>query len=150
MAKDGTSRGGRRPGQGRPAKALKEKIENGNPGHRKLQVVELPKERSVESMVNLEGLEAGELPEPPDVKVEESMSPREYMEDRQNIVNGEFYAKEIFQETVGWLDRTGCRDLIEREVIDLYSVSAARWIQCERGISQTSLLGKHPTTRSHQ
>lgn len=42
MAKDGTARGGARAGSGRKSKALAEKLENGNPGGRKLTVMELP------------------------------------------------------------------------------------------------------------
>jgi len=138
MAKDGTRRGhsSSGPKAGRPSKALKEKIESGNPGGRKLKVLELPDEP----------LDTGELPEPPGITVEKAQSPREYMEDEQNALNGEFYARQIFNETMAWLDKTGCSKLIEREVIDLYVVSAARWVQCERAISQKSLLSAHPTT----
>lgn len=42
MAKDGTARGGARAGSGRKSKALKEKLDSGNPGGRKLTVMELP------------------------------------------------------------------------------------------------------------
>ena len=40
MAKDGTNRGGSRPGSGRKPKAIAEKIASGNPGGRKLTVVD--------------------------------------------------------------------------------------------------------------
>lgn len=40
MAKDGTSRGGARPGAGRKPKAITEKVADGNPGGRKLTVVD--------------------------------------------------------------------------------------------------------------
>ena len=40
MAKDGTNRGGARPGAGRPQKPLADKINEGNPGKRPLQVIE--------------------------------------------------------------------------------------------------------------
>ena len=40
MAKDGTSRGGARPGAGRKKKALSEKIAAGNPGHRPLKMLD--------------------------------------------------------------------------------------------------------------
>ena len=43
MAKDGTARGGQRVGAGRKSKALTEKVVAGNPGNRKLKVVDLPK-----------------------------------------------------------------------------------------------------------
>mgnify|MGYP006988868776 CR=1 FL=1 len=42
MAKDGTARGGQRVGSGRKSKALAEKLNTGNPGGRKLTVMELP------------------------------------------------------------------------------------------------------------
>ena len=41
MAKDGTARGGQRPGSGRKSKALTEKLATGNPGGRKLKVMEI-------------------------------------------------------------------------------------------------------------
>lgn len=40
MSKDGTNRGGARAGAGRKPKAIAEKYANGNPGGRKLTVVE--------------------------------------------------------------------------------------------------------------
>ena len=42
MAKDGTVRGGARTGAGRPKKALSEKLAAGNPGGRKLGVLDIP------------------------------------------------------------------------------------------------------------
>ena len=42
MAKDGTNRGGARPGAGRPKKALSEKIASGNPGGRALTQIVVP------------------------------------------------------------------------------------------------------------
>ena len=42
MAKDGTARGGARVGSGRKSKALTGKLNTGNPGGRKLTVMELP------------------------------------------------------------------------------------------------------------
>ena len=40
MAKDGTSRGGARPGAGRKPKSLSEKLAAGNPGHRPLKMLD--------------------------------------------------------------------------------------------------------------
>ena len=37
MAKDGTNRGGARPGAGRKPKSLREKLDAGNPGNRPLR-----------------------------------------------------------------------------------------------------------------
>ena len=42
MAKDGTNRGGARPGAGRPRKALADKIASGNPGGRALTQIKVP------------------------------------------------------------------------------------------------------------
>ena len=149
MARDGTARGHGRSSlkAGRPSKPLKDKVENGNPGHRKLQVVELPGKPIPDKPLEAGELDAEDLPEAAVGTVEKGPAPREYMSDSQHQRNGEFYASQIFQETLDWLDKTGCRDLVEREVIDLYAVSAARWIQCERAISQYSLLAPHPTTK---
>ena len=40
MAKDGTNRGGRRPGAGRKSKPLTEKMLDGNTGHRKTKAMD--------------------------------------------------------------------------------------------------------------
>lgn len=63
MAKDGTARGGARAGSGRKSKALKEKLDSGNPGGRKLTVMELPAES--------------------DLSGEDVPEPKSYMLDRQ-------------------------------------------------------------------
>ena len=62
MAKDGTMRGGPRFGQGRPPKAIKEKIETGNPGGRKLQVMEVPDATDLD--VDATDLKAEDMPKP--------------------------------------------------------------------------------------
>ena len=52
MSKDGTNRGGSRPGAGRKPKAITEKLATGNPGGRALMVVDFGDEA-----VNLKGTE---------------------------------------------------------------------------------------------
>ena len=42
MARDGTNRGGARPGAGRPRKALADTIAEGNPGGRALTQIKVP------------------------------------------------------------------------------------------------------------
>ena len=42
MAKDGTNCGGARPGAGRKPKALKEKLDAGNPGNHPLRRLDIP------------------------------------------------------------------------------------------------------------
>ena len=125
MAKDGTARGGRRVGAGRKPKALKEKIESGNPGKRQLKAMELP-----ETPV-LDGIDI-----PP---------PKEYMKAQQK--NGKnLCAQEIYQETWLWLKELGCDSLVNNQLIEHYAMSVARWIQCEECISEYGFLAKHPTT----
>ena len=63
MAKDGTARGGQRFGQGRPKKALKEKLETGNPGGRALEIFDLP--------------------DPPEMEGTDTPDPRDYMLEEQ-------------------------------------------------------------------
>ena len=53
MAKGGTNRGGARPGAGRKPKALKEKLDAGNPGKRPLTKLDIPE--------NIEGVD---MPKP--------------------------------------------------------------------------------------
>ena len=125
MAKDGTLRGGARAGSGRKSKALSEKLNNGNPGGRKLTVMEF----SPSSDLTGESM--------PEVK--------SYMTDRQK--NGDdFDAEEVFKETWDWLKERGCERLVSAQLIRNYAMAVSRWIQCERAISEFGFLAKHPTT----
>lgn len=124
MAKDGTVRGGARAGSGRRAKSLLEKLDTGNPGGRKLTVMELPPGTDPSST------------EMPEVK--------DYMRDSQ--ADGEFDAEEIFRETWQWIQARGCGELVSPQTIRNYAMSVARWIQCEKAVSKYGFLGKHPTT----
>ena len=82
LAKDGTARGGARPGSGPKRKALTEKISAGKTA----QVIELPEGAS------LEGVDM------PPVK--------EYMKAKQKN-GGDLCAEEIFAETWVWLKKVG-------------------------------------------
>lgn len=133
MARDGTMRGGPRVGQGRPKKALSEKIESGNPGGRKLQQLDFP--------------EIPDFEEPEELAGEEMPPVREFMTEEQR--NGEkFYAEEIYHSTWRWLKMLGCEKLVSTELIEQYAMHKARWIQCEMALSRYGLLGKHPTSGS--
>lgn len=125
LAKDGTARGGQRPGSGRKSKALVEKLESGNPGGRKLKVIDLP------NGTKLEGVDV------PD--------PKEYLCAVQK--NGEVLcADEVFKETWLWLKERGCEKLVSVQLIEQYAMSVARWLQCEKAITEYGFLAKHPTT----
>lgn len=121
MAKDGTARGGARPGTGPKRRALTEKISAG----KEAEVIDLP------GAVELTGVDM------PPVK--------EYMKARQK--NGdELCAEEIFAETWTWLKKVGCTDLVNLQLINQYAMSVARQIQCEQAISEYGFLAKHLTT----
>ena len=125
MARDGTIRGGARVGAGRKSKALAEKIESGNPGGRKLMVMELPTD------VTLSGVDMPEI--------------KSYMTERQK--NGEdLDAAEVFEETWLWLKERGCEKLVSTQLIRSYAMMVSRWTQCEHAISEYGFLAKHPTT----
>ena len=125
MARDGTARGGPRAGSGRKSKALTEKMETGNPGGRKLKVMELP--------------------DTPDLKGEDVPDPKDYLSAKQK--NGSpLCADEVFKETWLWLKERGCEKLVSTQLIEQYAMSVARWLQCEQAITEYGFLGKHPTT----
>ena len=88
MSKDGTNRGGPRPGSGRKAKAVSEKLANGNPGGRKLSVIDFGNEA-----VKLDGADM------PPVK--------EYLRKKQKD-GSVTCAEEIFKETWEWLRERRC------------------------------------------
>ena len=92
MSKDGTSRGGARPGAGRKPKAISEKIASGNPGGRKLTVVDFGDEA-----INLKGTDM------PPVK--------DYLKARQKD-GSTTCAEAIYKETWDWLHERKCDQLI--------------------------------------
>lgn len=123
MAKDGTNRGGARPGAGRKPKALKEKLDAGNPGKRPLTKLDIPE--------NIEGVE---MPKP-----------GEYLSGLQR--DGKpLGADEIYNKVCRWLTKLGCEKLVNPTLVEQYAMSVARWVQCEEAISRLGFLGKHSTT----
>ena len=121
MAKDGTNRGGPRPGQGRPPKPLVDRINEGMAA----QVIDFPEP------INLTGTDM------PPVK--------EFLKEKQKI-GKDLCAEEVFRETWEWLRDRGCEKLISVQLLEQYSMAVARWIQCEQVISEFGFLAKHPTT----
>ena len=121
MAKDGTMRGGPRPGTGPKKKALADKINDGK-------------------------AEGALVLQPPDELVGVDMPPvKEYMKQAQK--GGEaFYAEDVYVETWNWLKARGCEKLVNPQLIEQYAMSVARWISVEVFISDTGYLARHPTT----
>ena len=100
MAKDGTARGGARPGSGPKRKALTEKISAG----KSATIIDLPE------APNLEGVDM------PPVK--------EYMKAKQKT-GTELCAEEIFAETWEWLKKVGCTDYVNVQLINQYATLMA-------------------------
>ena len=126
MAKDGTMRGSG--ATGRPRKSTLEKAQAGNPGKRRLEVLEIPD--SLET-VDLNG---------------EDMPPVEEYMQRAQKDGKPLVAPEIYKKTWTWLKKLGCEKLVNKQLIDQYAMSVSRWIQCEEAISTFGFLAKHPTT----
>ena len=110
---------------GRPPKPLADIVLDGNPGTRKLTVVEFPGSSEFHG-VNM----------PP---------PREMLSAVQK--DGKpLIAAEIYERTWSWLNERGCASIVSPQVLERYAMSGARWIQCEAAITEYGFLAKHPTT----
>ena len=115
-------RGGARPGAGRKKSAVKEKAENGNPGGRRLEVLDIPE------------VEGVDMPKP-----------HEFLSAEQRD-GSTLQAEEIYTETWEWLKKVGCAAKVSPQLLERYAMCSARWIQCEECISEYGFLAKHPTT----
>lgn len=121
MAKDGTMRGGPRPGTGPKRKALVDKINNGT---------------ADAAMV---------LPAPAEIEGVDVPPVKEYLKATQK--NGkDLCAEEVYRDTWNWLKARGCEMLVNNQLLEQYAMSVSRWIQCEEAISEFGFLAKHPTT----
>ena len=125
MAKDGSNRGGARVGAGAKKKPLADKIAEGNPGGRKLTVMEFK---------NTANLKGQEMPQPKDMLSATQKDGKP------------FVASEIYENTWSWLKERNCAHLVQPQLLERYAMSAARWIQCEEAVSEYGFLAKHPTT----
>ena len=126
MAKDGTGRGGARPGAGRPRKPLAEKIREGQTSHRKTEIMAFD--------APIQDLTGAEMP------------PVKHFLDEEQKAGIELEAKQLYIETWDWISARGCAHLINPFLVQQYAMAAARWIQCERAVSQFGFLARHPTT----
>lgn len=121
MAKDGTNRGGARPGTGPKKKPLADKITAGKPAT------------------------ALNLPPPADFEGEDVPPVKDYLKAKQK--NGkDLCAEEVYIATYKWLKGLGCDRLINLQLVEQYAMSVSRWVQCEEAISEFGFLAKHPTT----
>ena len=115
--------GGKRVGAGRKKKPLADKVADGK--NEKIMVMEF---------ADLPDLTGEKMPNPNEILLETQ-------KDGTNL-----QAKEIYESAWKWLDERGCSALISPQLLDRYAMAAARWIHCEKTISATGYLAKHPTT----
>ncbi len=120
MAKDGTNRGGARARSGPARKSLADRINDGQ--------ASLSLDLKTEKVKKTKYL-------PPD-----------FFDDEQADGMPELVAKKVAQEVWNWLEINNLEYKIHKPLVTFYAMSVARWVQCERMISQNGLLGKHPTT----
>lgn len=117
MAKDGTNRGGARIGAGRKSKSAEEKIIEGK-------------------FAFTPQLDDGNF-EPPE--------PKSYISAEQKM-GGESCATEIFRYVYSFLKLYGCENAVSAQLVESYAQMVSRHIQCEKILSETGFLAKHPTT----
>ena len=95
--------GGARIGAGQKKKALSERIVEGNPGKRKLTVMEFT--------------------DTADLQGETMPPPRDYLAARQK--NGkELLAVEVYERTWTWLHERGCAHLIPAQILEQYAMQS--------------------------
>ena len=121
MAKDGTNRGGPRPGPGPKKKPLIDKINDGRADGEKI------------------------LPQPAEIEGYDIPPVKDYLKAKQKS-GKDLCAEDIFVATYKWLKNCGCEKLVTVQQIEQYAMSVSRWIQCEEAISEFGFLAKHPTT----
>ena len=121
MAKDGTARGGARPGSGPKRGALTDKINAGASA----KVIDLLEPAQ---------MDGADMP-----KV------KDYLK-AQQAGGKDMCAETVFADTWNWLKERGCERLVNVQLIEQYAMSVSRWIQCEECISEYGFLAKHPTT----
>lgn len=99
----------------RRKKALLDKLVDGNPGKRKLTIMEFS--------------------DTADLRVEKMPQPRDFLAANQK--NGrEFLAVDIYERTWEWLHERGCSHLIPVQILEQYAMAISHWIQCEEAISE--------------
>lgn len=102
----------------------RKKAENGNPGGRKLEVLDIPE------------VEGVDMPKP-----------HEFLSAEQRD-GSTLQAEEIYKETWEWLKKVGCAAKVSPQLLERYAMCSARWIQCEEMTNRMGFLPP-PRSRSH-
>jgi hypothetical protein len=106
--------GGARPGAGRPRKSLADKQLEGFPGKRRPKVL------------HFEGEAA-------------PVQPPEWLRNYGESHAGRPTCDQIYQDTVAWLEQTGCAHLVNPEYISDYAIIKASWYEASRWITHLGL-----------
>src|SRR5699024_7402440 len=109
-------RGGARPGAGRKKSAVKETAENGNPGGRRLEVLDIAEVQGVDRPQRREFLAA---------------------EQRDGST---LQAEDIYKDAWEWLKKSGCAAKVAPQLLERYAMCSARWIQCEEMTNRMGFL----------
>lgn len=102
----------------------RKKAENGNPGGRKLEVLDIPE------------VEGVDMPKP-----------HEFLSAEQRD-GSTLQAEEIYKETWEWLKKVGCAAKVSPQLLERYAMCSARWIQCEEMTNRMGFLSTPPPPRS--
>lgn len=94
----------------------RKKAENGNPGGRKLEVLDIPE------------VEGVDMPKP-----------HEFLSAEQRD-GSTLQAEEIYKETWEWLKKVGCAAKVSPQLLERYAMCSARWIQCEEMTNRMGFL----------
>ena len=52
----------------------------------------------------------------------------------------------VYERVYKWLCQYNCDTLVTQDIVELYSLCVARYVQCEEAVSRVGFTGKHPTT----
>ena len=122
MAKDGTARGGRRPGAGK-------------------------KKQGEDTLISNLASNISELPEPDELTAQYIPEISSFLKDVQKD-GSVTEAESLYKKLYGWLHSLGCEKAVPKDLIERYCQSVARWIQVEQMISKHGFLAMHPTVKS--
>ena len=101
----------------------RKKAENGNPGGRKLEVLDIPE------------VEGVDMPKP-----------HEFLSAEQRD-GSTLQAEEIYKETWERLKKVGCAAKVSPQLLERYAMCSARWIQCEEMTNRMGFLSTPPPTQ---
>jgi hypothetical protein len=122
-------RGGKRPGAGRKPKPLAENILDGNPGKRKMKVLDFkhPSKPGDDFADTPEYLSAFSKTGPIQVGLS-----RELFDSLPG-------ADAIYRDVSEWLKRVSCINLISPLLVSQYALLMERWLECEAHVSTAML-----------